>query len=302
MASSSRSASRFEERTVRVAVQDARQTWRERTSLILMLSDAEGRVGLGEAAPLPGFSPETLDEARADILSPTPRCPSVQFARACAELDLRGQRERKPIWALLRDDAPAALECNALVTSEPSAWLRDVTNAVADGARTVKLKVGWSDVDAQLRALDALDRALPAHVRLRLDANCSFTPAAAARVREALAPARFEYLEDPVADASTLRSTGIPWASDQLAGPAQVRVVKPTVTGQIAFTGDVVLTHAYEGPIAYAALVHLAFAAGGTRAMGLAPHAVLAAWPNPPPYRWQIPRPTAPGLGRQLDA
>ena len=269
MGCSLRSASRFEERTVRCRLSNARQTWTERTSLILVLEDDEGRVGLGEAAPLPGHSPETLAEARADILSSSPTCPSVQFARACAELDLRGQREGKPIWALLRAEAPGAIECNALVTSEPPNWARDVAAVVARGARVVKLKVGYADVDEQLRELERLDRTLPARVILRLDANCSFSPEAAARVR-ALSPARFEYLEDPVADASTLQSTGIPWASDQLPGDAPVRIVKPTVSGTLLHPDDVVLTHAFEGPIAYAALVQLAFASGSRRAMGLA--------------------------------
>ena len=42
--------------------------WRERRALLLELTDREGRVGQGEASPLPGFSSDTLDECRTQLL------------------------------------------------------------------------------------------------------------------------------------------------------------------------------------------------------------------------------------------
>jgi len=39
------------------------RTLHERRGLLLRLEGADGAVGWGEAAPLPGFSTETLDEA-----------------------------------------------------------------------------------------------------------------------------------------------------------------------------------------------------------------------------------------------
>ena len=42
---------------------DSRRDWRERVTLLLIVEDAEGHVGLGEASPLPGYSPDTLDDA-----------------------------------------------------------------------------------------------------------------------------------------------------------------------------------------------------------------------------------------------
>ena len=47
---------------------NASRAWRERRGLLLEICDREGRIGQGEASPLPGFSSDTLAEARADLL------------------------------------------------------------------------------------------------------------------------------------------------------------------------------------------------------------------------------------------
>lgn len=326
------------ERTVRPhAVRTARLAWPERTSLVLALTDDHGRVGLGEAAPLPGVSRETLDEARAELVSlasapvddAAPACPSVRFAWDCARLDLLGQRSGRPAWSHLTGSVPATLECNALLTCRPERWRDEIESLLARGVRTVKLKVGFVGlgIDAHVDALRSLDAALPEDVRLRLDANGAFDAAEAERLRSALPGPRFEYLEDPVESPAlhTLLAAGLRWAADQLFldEPAAVSrrnaghglaalVLKPTLLGSLADlvrtvtdaharAVDVVLTHAFEGPVAHAALVHLAFVAAGIgtpRAMGLATHDVLRQWPfEAPEHEWELRRPDAPGLG-----
>ena len=196
----------------------------------------------------------------------------------------------------------------------------------------MKLKVGFEeiDIDAHVDALRALDAALPADIRLRLDANGAFDADEAAVLREALVGPRYEYVEDPVTSHAlrTLSGSGLRWAADQLYldAPAAVMasgapdglaalILKPTllgaptelvrtVTKARASAVDVVLTHAFEGPIAHAALVHLAFvvaAIGTPRAMGLATHDVLRLWPFvAPAHEWELERPQRAGLG--LDA
>src|SRR5690606_32701588 len=44
-----------------INAQNARTSWQERDGAILCVSDDDGRVGVGEASPLPGFSPDTID-------------------------------------------------------------------------------------------------------------------------------------------------------------------------------------------------------------------------------------------------
>ncbi len=326
------------ERSVRPhSARNARMQWSDRTSLILALTDRDGRTGLGEAAPLPGFSCESLAEARDELEvllqaphgEPNLRCASVRFAWDCARLDLLGQQSAQPAWARLSPSVPERLECNALLTCRPSEWRDAIESLIARGVRTVKLKIGFADVDldAHVDALRALDAALPAEVRLRLDANGAFAADDAARLREALPGVRFEFIEDPVQASAlhTLSANGMRWAADQLARdePAVVArcsardglaalILKPTLLGSIpelllatreahARGVDVVLTHAFEGPIAHAALVHLAFVVselGTPRAMGLATHDVLRQWPfAAPAHEWELERPRAPGLG-----
>ncbi len=329
------------ERTVRPhAVRNARMAWPERTSLVIALTDVQGHVGLGEAAPLPGVSRETLDDARAELVAMAeaphaahaPSCASVRFAWGCAQLDLVSQRSGIPAWAHLAQDVPATLECNALLNCAPDRWRDEIEALMARGVRTVKLKVGFEEIgiDAHVDALLALDMALPADIRLRLDANGAFDADEAALFRAALVGPRYEYVEDPVTSHAlhTLSGSGLRWAADQLYldAPAAVMasgardglaalILKPTllgaptelvriVTEARAHAVDVVLTHAFEGPIAHAALVHLAFvvaAIGTPRAMGLATHDVLRLWPFvAPAHEWELERPQRAGLG--LDA
>ncbi len=314
-----------------VGVGNARHRWETRRSVVLVLRDADGRIGLGEAAPLPGLSQDSAEQAYDDLRgqSATP-CRSARFALDTALADLRGQRRELPLWRLWSHHAPAALECNQLVQSTPDRWQTDA--AILD-ASCIKLKIGFPGVDvaAHIRALRELLASLPESTRLRLDANGAFSSEQAAVLRDALTDPRIEYIEDPF-DADTLDQLletgcslggGLAWAADELwlARPDAIAtlapsdglaalVLKPTTIGALdeslalarnarARGLDVVLTHAFEGAIAHAAITHLAYAVAGPqpRAMGLVAHAALAPWPSQLDPR-QCPR--APGLG--LDA
>jgi len=54
-------------RPLRRPIRTAQGTIAERRGLYLTLTDATGAEAVGEAAPLPGFSPDTLAEARAAL-------------------------------------------------------------------------------------------------------------------------------------------------------------------------------------------------------------------------------------------
>ena len=49
----------------RTPVRTAHGPWGERVGLLVRLTDATGRVGYGEAAPIPWFGTETVDEVEA---------------------------------------------------------------------------------------------------------------------------------------------------------------------------------------------------------------------------------------------
>ncbi len=84
---------RLEEVVRRAPGRNARAAWTERTSLLVTLEGG----GVGEAAPLPGYSPDTLEECRAALIEPIRDWralpPAARFAVEMAlGLDLPGPR------------------------------------------------------------------------------------------------------------------------------------------------------------------------------------------------------------------
>ncbi|MEO7093345.1 MAG: enolase C-terminal domain-like protein, partial [Polyangiales bacterium] len=299
----------------------------ERAAILVEVATSDGHVGVGEAAPLPGTSSDTLAGATAGVAALAARAPfaieatfdaitrfaaeltelpSARFAIETALLSALASQRCCTIADLLSDPPARSLPV-AVVVDTPE----DARAAVAAGARTLKIKV---DRDGDLDRVIAISAAAPG-ILLRLDANRSWPRA---RVRErlfALADLPIEFIEEPCVDAHTLlgESMGCPIALDEslpglspavldaaLAAPGLGAVVlKPTLLGGFApclalgllarVAGKtVVITHCLEGPVGTAACAELALAIGGTTA-GLAPHAALVRWSVQPPQL----RPTA---------
>ena len=151
-------------RPVRVAGErlTRRQGW------LLEREDADGRSAWGEAAPLPGFSRETFDEAGEALIAlcgvadpPPDAPPSVRFALHVARQGhrLSGNR-RVPLCALLRGDMLQTLT--------------HAFKAARKGYRAVKLKVGRRKVEEDIALtsdLRSLLGVLGPGVAVRLDAN-----------------------------------------------------------------------------------------------------------------------------------
>ena len=86
----------------------------DREVLLLGLSDADGNTGWGEAAPLPGFTPETLDEAGQGILDwlddderiEPPATPTARAAVDGALLHLAARSAGLPLHRHLAPDSP----------------------------------------------------------------------------------------------------------------------------------------------------------------------------------------------------
>lgn len=301
-------------------VANANSTWRARTGLLLRV-EQDGVVGFGEASPLPGYSPDSIDEAEADLRrwidagcddrSDSIQSPSARFAAETACLDLEARRRSKPLWRLVDGSGVSrARPVQGLVPpcSEDES-VRVARAHVAAGLRTLKLKVG-PEVDAECRRLEALRRELGDGVALRLDANRSLPLDEAHLALAAWAAFDVEWIEEPCAEPGpvdspirlafdeTLRDSGMSrggwkplrfWCKE---APYAAVVLKPTVLGwntsvELARWAkrarlDIVISHAFEGPVAFQACAHLALAVGSAGACGLARHAGLDAWPEVP--------------------
>lgn len=140
---------------------------RNRKGLILQIDD-----GWGEIAPLPGFSKETFDDAKKEILNVLLEnrqrtLPSVIFGFSCAQ---------KPFIS-----TPLKVALCALHHPKP-------------GCTTLKLKLGHLKVD---EAIDLVKQYVGKY-RLRLDFNRKWMLDQALVFAKSFLPTDFEYLEEPI--------------------------------------------------------------------------------------------------------
>jgi len=204
----------------------ARNRPNERESLIVELRDNEGRIGRGEAAPLPGYSPDTISGARtvleekrwatpvtvravanvrACVQGMPPSVPCARFAIETALLDLLAQR---------CGESPALLLGGRDVMPPPFAVLVD-TLAFEDDidlAVPLKIKIGRKDrFDAELAFLRLLRKCFGDGLTMRLDANGGLGRGDDLRRRLAiLGELRPDFIEEPCPFADLIALTTVP--------------------------------------------------------------------------------------------
>jgi o-succinylbenzoate synthase len=244
----------------------ARGAWHEREAIVLAVCADDGVAGLGEAAPLPGMSIDTLADAehaiaelaaRLPILIESPAhatgvadriaaAPAARFAIETALLVAFAQHARMSVASLWGAIPHGELRCAVVVDDAD-----DARAAVARGARHLKLKLGGAPfVDDVLRAR-RIAHAAP-RAALRIDINRRWPRGEVVERLAALCGAieRIDYVEEPCPDAHELLAQPLPCrlaldeslvelapaelatalASDQLAA----LVLKPTLLGGFA--------------------------------------------------------------------
>jgi o-succinylbenzoate synthase len=222
---------------ISAGARNARRVWNGRCGLLVDLC-LDAAHGLGEASPLPGYSPDTLAEAEAALAALDVRAleralerPQILEAlRAVAELlpgaqpGARMALETAALdWRARRDGVSAAALLGAAPPAErPLAWLAAtadsgaVHGARAAGYRHFKIKVGApGKLDAELAAVKDFGAALAADSRLRLDANQSWTEAQAQHACRELAGLDVEFIEEPCRHLSRPLDTDIAIALDE---------------------------------------------------------------------------------------
>lgn len=215
----------------------------------------------------------------------------------------------------------------ALPLADSSHTVRAAIEAVAQGYRCLKLKVG-NDAKGPTRVAD-VRRAVGPDVALRLDANGSWGDDAE-RLLRAVAPLGIEYVEQPLPAghetkmSALRRSAGVPIAADESAhdtekaldliagGAFDVVIVKPMVLGGLDRAAQVlhaarekrvrvVVTDVVESAVGRTGALHLAALLPEPRpACGLASGEWFArdVVPHPPRVvEGALDVPTVPGLG-----
>ena len=193
-------------------------------------------TGWGEAAPLPGWSPETLPACRAALprtmrkggldLEPVgaARTSCARAAVVGAALDVRAREQGVPLRRLLAEtygDGTAldSVEVNGVVSAPSPADVGEQVRALVDrDVTTIKIKVAAGAIDDDVARLDAARAAAP-DATLRIDANGGWTPDDARAALECLAPYDVTLCEEPVpgiAGIAALAATSpIPLAVDE---------------------------------------------------------------------------------------
>lgn len=182
---------------------------RQFDTLLVQVTDSDGRRGLGEATVLTGYTDETVAGSWALM---------QRLARACVGTGLDAARERLltevgdapfAVTALvtaiemargsgfLSTPAAAGVPLLGLVNAETEADLHAEVDALLErGFRTLKVKVGFDAVaDAQRLAL--IQRVVAGRAAIRVDANQGFSVEQAKRFAAGMAPDGIELFEQP---------------------------------------------------------------------------------------------------------
>ncbi|MGE9296354.1 MAG: o-succinylbenzoate synthase [Puniceicoccales bacterium] len=240
-------------RRFRQPLRTAHGEWATREGVVVRLATDNGRVGYGEAAPVPGFSRETVDEhvARLDLhqngfsmqrmAEISQGQPSLGWALECALAQLVRQ-----------DSPPASTIAIAGLLPAGAAALEAIANETGTGRRVFKWKIGVASASEEISLADTLLSQLPRDAKLRLDANGGLGSSFGEWLDWcAVNRERIDYLEQPLApgyEAAMLErgiAAGVPIALDEsIAGidqlialsgqfPAAVLVVKPSLLGSL---------------------------------------------------------------------
>ncbi len=248
-------------------------TLRRREGALIRLTTEDGHEGWGEAAPLPNFSPESLEDTIERLRAPAPRLlgreiptnsprpdntpflelsslpSSASFGLEVALLSLRASCLEETLPDLLTEEPVKSVYINGLISGSVEEVLAEASSMREAGYRAVKLKVGRRSVYEDVEVVRIVGEALGGGVALRLDANRAWGFDEALEFALGISGTRIEYVEEPLAAPARLgqlaREWGLPVALDEsLVGMepedlerhtyAGAVVLKPTLLGGVS--------------------------------------------------------------------
>lgn len=256
----------------------ARQELNFREGLIIQLKTDEGRIGLGEIAPLPGLSSELLKESvyqarglrsqMGGLSIPKDAAelkgffsaglfniavPSVRFGFEMAVAHAAAQTKNCTVAEFLgcrqAEDLPTAGLLQGTVDEVKSR----AQVLMGQGYRVFKLKVGSKNIPLDVKKVEAVQSVIGPAVLLRLDANRGWGLNEALAFEKNIDPNGIEFIEEPLNDVNDLQrlsqETPVPIALDESLfrfDPQRLTffehvkflVLKPMVLGGIVKTLD----------------------------------------------------------------
>ncbi len=207
-------------------------TLHEREGLLIEIIGENGHSGWGEAAPLPGFSRESLEDVEQQALSLTehfvgrdvntaalasqgtfekrladPRiAPSLRFGMELAVVSLAESVEGVPFPALAGVPLEPVVLVNGLLVGSAGEVMAEMKRLQEEGYKAVKLKLGRLSMAEEVDLVRAVCRAAGDAMTVRLDANRAWSIAEAAEFARQTAGCRYEYIEEPLANPAELQA------------------------------------------------------------------------------------------------
>jgi L-alanine-DL-glutamate epimerase-like enolase superfamily enzyme len=193
-------------------------------SVLVRIRTRDGMEGWGEATPDPNVTGETwggtTETLRRDLApaligrdarnreaalsalgARVEGAPAAKAALDIALHDLVARAAGLPLWQLLGGRARDALQISRVISmGEPTAMATAAKRHVADGFRTVKVKVGdAADPLLDARRVAAVRQAVGAEIAIKVDANQGWrSPGTAIAAIRAMAVSLPAYVEQPV--------------------------------------------------------------------------------------------------------
>ena len=194
-------------------VKNAQCSWSKRESLLLRVRDEHGREGLGEAAPLPDYSPDSLADCLSVLGEPVlleegelsmsriEECvaaipaslPSARFALETALMDLLAQEQGLSLSELLGGKSAHTKRSGLIDAGDAEASAAAILER---GIHSAKLKIG-EDWASELATIRSLRKTFPT-LQLRLDVNGAWSTAEALNHLPSLRDLQIDFVEQPV--------------------------------------------------------------------------------------------------------
>ena len=219
---------------------------KERDTYILKVWDSHRpqAIGLGEAGPLKGLSPdfykveqelailckaikgcgrpETVDELYELVYKLVSRdLPSIRFALESALLDLNNGA-RQVLFSGNFTEGSASIPINGLIWMGDTNFMKEqIDLKAAEGYNCIKMKIGALDFEQECSLLEYIRLKYGDEIMLRVDANGAFGLGDVNRKLEKLAEYRLHSIEQPIAAGQTsemsklCRNPAVPVALDE---------------------------------------------------------------------------------------
>lgn len=176
-------------------------------TILVEVTLADGRIGLGEVTPLEGYSDETIDESWSLLSGVSAELPRKEVASARSRI-----QEKLTAHAFPRSALDCALEtasCGGicavqapivgiLSTNMPSEEaVESLDRQLEAGFEVIKVKVGF-DAERDARRLQRIVEAAPETVVFRVDANQGYDLSEARRFLDTAPTERLQLVEQPL--------------------------------------------------------------------------------------------------------